>query len=275
MRSWRRINRSRRGKFSALRTATTARSGWRSVTTRRMPDSFSGQVLTTSGNRRGGPPLPTDPGYDPLQERRPQVLFSDWSPRVVTAHDENVEVYSNCDQVELFLNGKSLGAKPRPSDDAPRNWKVPFEMGTLKAIGMNKGRVAATYELQTADKPSRIMLSADRNTVAPVWDDVVYVAATVVDENGVLVPNAGDLITFKIAGPGVVAAVDSGNNNSHEQFQAVERKAYQGRCFSLLKAKAAAGRITLEATASSLQSKAIIINTVRTLMPRSREVSTT
>jgi len=208
------------------------------------------------------PSLPTDPGYDPLQERRPQVLFSDWTPRVATP-DENVEVYSNCDQVELFLNGKSLGAKPRPSDDAPRNWKVPFATGALKAIGMNNGRVVATYELQTAGKPARLMLSADRSALARVWDDVVYVTATVVDGNGVLVSNANDLITFKITGPGVIAAVDSGNNSSHEQFQATERKAYQGRCFALLKAKAAAGRITLEASAPGLRSDRITINTVR------------
>ena len=218
------------------------------------------------------PTLPTDPGYDPLQERRPQVLFSDWSPRVVTAHDENVEVYSNCDQVELFLNGKSLGAKPRPSDDAPRNWKVPFEVGTLKAIGMNKGHIAATYELHTAGKPSRIMLSADRNSLTPLWDDVVYIAASVVDENGVLVPGASDLITFKLSGPGDVAAVDSGNNNSHESFQAMERNAYQGRCFALLKAKAASGKITLEASASGLKRNTITINAVRATQRQRREM---
>jgi len=208
------------------------------------------------------PALPTDPGYDPLQERRPQVLFSDWTPHLTTPHDEDVEVYSNCEQVELFLNGRSLGAKARPSDDAPRNWKVPFAAGTLKTVGMNSGRVVATYELQTAGEPAKIMLAADRNTLALVWDDVVYVTATVVDENGVLVPSAGDLITFKITGPGVIAAVDSGNNNSHEQFQTTERKAYQGRCFALLKAKAPGGRITLEASAPGLGSKTITIKTV-------------
>ena len=145
-------------------------------------------------------------------------------------------------------------------------------MGTVKAVGKNNGRVAATYELQTAGKPSGIMLSADRSTLAPGWDDVVYVTATVVDENGVLVPSAGDLITFKISGPGVVAAVDSGNNNSHEQFQAMERKAYQGRCFALLKAKAAAGRITLEASASGLKSKTITVNVVRATQRQRREM---
>src|SRR6266536_5986636 len=129
------------------------------------------------------PALPTDPGYDPLQERRPQVLFSDWTPHLTTRHDEDVEVYSNCEQVELFLNGRSLGAKARPSDDAPRNWKVPFAAGTLKTLGMNSGRVVATYELQTSGEPAKIVLAADRNTLAPVWDEVVYVTATVVDEN--------------------------------------------------------------------------------------------
>ena len=209
------------------------------------------------------PLLPADPGYDPLQERRPQVLFSDWTPRVASPHDENVEVYSNCDQVELFLNGKSLGTKPRPRDDAPRNWNVAFEAGTLKAVGSNNGRVEATYELHTAGKPAKIVLSADRKSLAPDWDDVVYVTATVVDENGVLVPTASDLITFKITGPAVVAAVDSGDNRSHEQFQTTERKAYQGRCFALLKGKAAAGRIRLEASAPGLKGEAITLSAVR------------
>ena len=209
------------------------------------------------------PMLPTDPGYDPSQERRPQVLFSDWTPRNTDPHEEQVEVYSNCEQVELFLNGKSLGQKTKPGDDSPRSWKVPFTPGTLGAIGRNKGRVVASHELRTAGKPARIVLAADRNVLAPVWDDVVYVTATVVDENGVLVPNAGDLITFTTTGPGVIAAVDSGNNNSHEPFQASERQAYQGRCFAMLKATATSGHTTIKASAPGLKSSSITIDAVR------------
>lgn len=208
------------------------------------------------------PMLGTDPGYDPAAERRPQVLFSDWTPRNPGPHEENVEVYSNCEQVELFLNDKSLGTQSKPADDAPRNWKVPFAVGKLKAVGTNKGRVAASYEFRTAGKPAQIVLAADRNAITPVWDDVAYVTATVVDENGVLVPNAGDLITFKISGPGVISAVDSGNNNSHEPFQATERKAYQGICFALVKAKGSSGRITLEASSAGLKSSSITISAV-------------
>src|SRR5260370_9747010 len=85
--------------------------------------------------------LPTDPGYGtPAQERRPQVLFSDWTPRNIEPHDENVEVYSNCEQVELFLNGKSLGTKPRPADDSTRIWTVPFAPCTLPDPRANIGR---------------------------------------------------------------------------------------------------------------------------------------
>jgi len=202
----------------------------------------------------------TDPGYSPVPERRPQVLFSDWTPRNREAHEEEVEVYSNCDEVELFLNGASLGSQSRPADDSPRIWKVQFAPGTLRSIGKNKGRQVATYEVRTAGAPAKIMLAANRSSVGASWDDVVYVTATVVDENGVLIPNASDLITFKVDGPGLIAAVDSGDNSSHELFQASERKAYQGRCFAMLKAVGTNGRITLVASAPGLQGSSVSIN---------------
>jgi beta-galactosidase len=213
------------------------------------------------------PRLPTDPGWEE-EERRPQVLFSDWTPRSTAPHEENVEIYSNCEQVELSLNGKSLGAKPRPGDDSPRNWKVPFEPGTLKAVGTNNGKVVTTHELRTAGKPAKVMLNADRTRLAPVWDDVSYVTATVVDANGVLVPDADDLITFKVTGPGRIAAVDSGDNTSHEPFQASERRAHQGRCFAILKSSAQRGRITLVASAPGLSGGLITIDAAATTASR-------
>jgi beta-galactosidase len=204
------------------------------------------------------PVAPTDPGYEP-DPRRVQVLFSDWSPRNSAAHDEKVEVYSNCDEVEFFLNGKSLGVKKLPLDASPRSWTVPFEPGAVKAVGRNEGKVVAGYELRTAGKPAKIVLTADRSRVAPTWDDVSYITTKVVDENGVLVPTANDLIVFKVSGPGVVAAVDSGNNSSHEPFQATSRRAYQGFCFAMLKATASRGQITIIASAPGLVSASVTI----------------
>jgi beta-galactosidase len=193
---------------------------------------------------------PTDPGFG--LDRGPQVLFPDWTPASLAPHPENVEVYSNCHQVELFLNGTSLGAKARPDNDAPRSWTVAFEPGALRAVATNGGQVVATHELKTADKPARIVLTTDHAKLKPSWDDVAMVEATVVDDNGVLVPTATDLIRFKIDGPGRIVATDSGDNSSHELFQASERHAYQGRCFALIKANSEAGSISVTATASGL-----------------------
>jgi len=95
--------------------------------------------------------------------------------------------------------------------------------------------------------------------LAHCWDDVSHVEVTVVDDQGVLVPTANDLITFKIEGPGVVAVVDSGSIASHEPFQASQRKAFQGRCLAAVKATGGAGRITLTATADGLAAASITL----------------
>ena len=182
------------------------------------------------------------------------MLFSDWTPRRLDPHEEQIEIYSNCEQVELFLNSKSLGAKPLPGDASPRSWKVTFEPGSIKAVATNKGKVAAVYELRTAGKPARVVLSADHPKFGPLWDDLTYVAVFVVDENGELVPTAADLISFKVSGPGLIAAVDSGDNTSQEPFQGSQRRAYQGRCFAILRASARSGRIFLTAEAAGLAS---------------------
>jgi beta-galactosidase len=197
---------------------------------------------------------PVDPGYEPAvpaAQRQAQMLASDWTPAGAAAHTENVEVYSNCEEVELVLNGKSLGTKPHPADDAARNWSVPFEPGTIRAIGRNKGQIVATHELRTAGKPAKLVLAADRGTLAPDWDDVVDVTASVVDENGVLVPGADQLVAFRATGPGVVAAVDSADNASHEPFQASERHAFQGQCLAIVKASGV-GRIAVTASSPGL-----------------------
>lgn len=199
-----------------------------------------------------------DPGYEPAEA--PQTQFSDWTPRNAEAHEETVEVYSNCPQVELFLNDKSLGSQPRHKDDSARTWQVAYEPGTLKAVGQDAaGRAVATHELRTAGKPARIVLTPDRLSISPEWDDVSHVEVSVVDDQGVLVPTATDLITFRITGPGVLAAVDSGSIASHEPFQASQRKAFQGRCVAMVKAAAASGRITLTATADGLAEASVTL----------------
>ena len=203
---------------------------------------------------------PADPGFEPLSRR--QLEFPDWTPRNTAPHDETVEVLSNCEQVELFLNSKSLGVQALPADASPRTWRIPFVPGLLKAEARNKGRQVATQELRTAGQPAGIRLVADRTKLTPDWDDVICVRVQIVDEAGTPVPDASNLVTFNLTGPGVIAAVDNGDNTSHESFQASARQAFQGRCVAFLKATAATGRINLTATAANLYPASVIIKLI-------------
>ena len=200
---------------------------------------------------------PADPGFNPLTRR--QQEFSDWSPQNREPHEEAVEVYSNCEEVELFLNGKSLGSKSLPADAAQRGWQVSFAPGVIKAVAKNKGHIAATHELRTAGPAAKVLLFAEQARLGPVWDDVCYVKATVVDSDDVLVPDAEPLITFNLSGPGFIAAVDSSDIASHEPFQASTRHAYQGTCFAILKASAGRGQLGLTASAPGLKPGSVAI----------------
>jgi beta-galactosidase len=206
---------------------------------------------------------PADPGYETAQQdvlRRPHVLFRDWTPRNRQLHDENLEIYSNCKEVDLFLNGKSLGKQTLNADASPRNWIVPFAPGEIKAVARNeKGKVVATDVLKTAGAPAKIVLSANRKKISDDWDGVSEITAQVTDKNGVLIPNASETISFTTSGPGVIAAVDSADNASHEPFQATERRAFEGRCVAFVKANAPEGRIEVTASSPGLKPGHIVI----------------
>ncbi len=180
---------------------------------------------------------------------------ANWTPVDEGTYDNaSVEVYSNCEDVELFLNGKSLGSLVKPADDSPRTWNVTYESGTLKAVGKNKGAVVTSDELLTAGTPSAIVLTTDKTSVTGNWDDVVYVTAKVVDNEGIVCPNVDKLISFEISGSGIIAAVDNGDPNSHEAYQTSERHVFNGKCIAILKAKPGSEKITLKASGPGLSS---------------------
>lgn len=178
---------------------------------------------------------------------------ANWTPTDFDTYDDaKVQVYSNCDEVELFLNGKSLGTKPKPADDSPRAWDVTFAKGTLRAVARNKGKEAATDELRTAGPPAKVVLTTEHPALTPAWDDVAYLVARVVDANGVPCPNGTQAVTFSATGPGRVVAVDNGDVRSHEAYQASVRNTYQGQCLAIVRASAAGVPITVQATAPGL-----------------------
>ena len=128
-----------------------------------------------------------------------------------------VSTYSSCEEVELFLNGKSLGKKPTDRSTAfIANWSVPYQPGALKAIGYRGGKSVNTAELKSAGKPTHIDLKPDRDHLVANGQDLSYLTAQLVDEHGVRNPLAEDLMTFAVNGPGSIVAVANANPISTE-----------------------------------------------------------
>jgi beta-galactosidase len=163
-----------------------------------------------------------------------------------------VTVYSNCKQVELFLDGKSLGSKPKPADDSPRTWTA--AAGNLKAVGSNDGKPVATYELHAAGPAAKIALAADPGEakLPHDYDDVATVQVTITDAAGNRVASATPEVKFAIAGPGAIAAIDNGAEDNHESFQGSQIRAAGGQCTAYIRATANSGKITVTATADGL-----------------------
>ncbi|HYW69914.1 MAG TPA: beta-galactosidase GalB [Pyrinomonadaceae bacterium] len=167
--------------------------------------------------------------------------------------------YNDADDVELFLNGKSLSVKRKQGDDLHVQWRVPFAAGTLRAVSHKNGRVILTDEVRTAGAPAKIILSADRSSIKADGTDLSFVTVKVVDRDGTLVPRADNLITFELNGPGAIAGVDNGSEISHESFKANHRQAFHGMALAIVQSKGKGGRINLQATAAGLAPASIAI----------------
>ncbi|KAI9447032.1 glycoside hydrolase family 2 sugar binding protein [Russula earlei] len=170
-----------------------------------------------------------------------------------------VVVYSSCDEVELFLNNKSLGTKPtNRSTKFMAIFEVPYQAGELKAIG--RSPLLRSYRaLYTASQPAELRLTADRTTIQANGQDLSYITVEVADKNGPTVPNAENLVHFSIKGPGSIIGVGNANPRSVESCQLPERKAWHGKCLAIIKSDKKAGDITITATAAGLSPASLII----------------
>lgn len=184
-------------------------------------------------------------------------IFPHWNWKQGVQVD--VWAYFNSEEVELFLNDKSLGSKRRSGDDMHVWWRVAYEPGTLKAIARAKGKPVLTREIRTAGKAAKIILIPDRAVIKADGSDLSFVTVKIVDEKGTLVPHAAHLINFDITGEGFIAGVDNGSQVSHEPFKADYRKAFNGLCLAIIQAKEKAGSITLKATAEGLAAGSVVI----------------
>ncbi|MFL5809079.1 MAG: glycoside hydrolase family 2 TIM barrel-domain containing protein, partial [Flavisolibacter sp.] len=170
-----------------------------------------------------------------------------------------VAYYNNADQVELFLNGKSLGTRSKKGEELHVQWRVPFEPGVLKAVSKNNGKIVITTEQKTAGAPYSLKLKADRTRIKADGQDLSFVTVEIVDKNGVMVPNADNLVKFSVSGQGLIAGVDNGNPVSMESFKSNQHAAMNGKALCIIQSNGNKGTITLTANADGLQSSTITI----------------
>ena len=159
--------------------------------------------------------------------------------------------YSNCDTVELFLNGELLGRQHRDDDLMRLEWLVPYEAGILEAFGIMDGdeTPAAMTNQQTAGNPARIRFEVDKQSLQADGYDLAHITVRVEDQRGVLVPTADALITFECSGG--VLRLDNGDPLDELSFNGSQKRAFRGLCIALVQADAP-GKITLKARAAGL-----------------------
>jgi len=183
---------------------------------------------------------------------KPMVhLLPHWNWAGREGESIRVVAYSNCEKVELFLNGKSLGEQTVPEDHAVE-WSVPYMPGTLRAEARQGGTVAATTERITTGAPAGIRLKAEPGTLRANAEDVAVVAVEIVDVQGRLVPTADVLVKFTLRGPARIIGVGNGNPNSHESDKAKQRTTFNGLGQVLVQMDDKAGEIVLTASAEGL-----------------------
>jgi beta-galactosidase len=147
----------------------------------------------------------------------------------------------------------------RTTADLHLTWTVPYQPGTLRAIGRKDGKVVTEVEISTAGEPAAIGLSADRSAIAAGRRDVAHVTVRILDDQGRTVPTADNEVAFRIEGAGRIIGLDNGNPLSHEDFKSDHRTAFNGLCLAIVQSTAQAGRIQLIATSPGLRSGSVAI----------------
>jgi beta-galactosidase len=171
-----------------------------------------------------------------------------------------VHVYTNVPEVELMLNGRSLGKRKWDlNKEAFLFWEAPYEPGKLEAIGTTSGGKTVTFKVQTAGEPTKIVLTPEPATIKANRADISYVSVQLVDDNNVPVPFASDTIEFEVSGAGKLLSVGNGNQQSHTSLKGNKMEAYLGRCMAIVQSTSAKGEINITAASDNLPMAETII----------------
>ncbi|MDE5710461.1 MAG: DUF4982 domain-containing protein, partial [Bacteroides sp.] len=185
-------------------------------------------------------------------------ILPHWNLQGHEGEETDIWVYSNCDEVELTVNGKRLERKPMPKN-GHLSWKAVYQPGAVKAVGYKNGKRLLTRTVETAGAPARILLTADRSRIQADNRDVAVFRVELQDKKKRFVPTACDELTITVSGPVRILGVGNGD----PAYQATERptdanartyrvKAFNGLAQILLQSTGEAGEATLTVAAANL-----------------------
>jgi beta-galactosidase len=193
-----------------------------------------------------------------------------------------VTCFTNCETVELFLNGRSLGVKGftfprlgmvgrygnyppraralRTTADLHLTWDVPYAPGTLTAKGIKDGKSIEPFEVHTTGAPAKLALTSDRPRIRTTPDDLAHITVAVQDAQGRVVPTADNAMEFTLNGAGRILGVDNGQPDSHEPYKGTRRRAFSGLALILVQSNGRPGKINFSASSGSLAPAQIMID---------------
>lgn len=186
-------------------------------------------------------------------------IFPHWNWSDKKGDSIQVHSYTNCEEVELFLNGKSV-AKQKAVPYKKVIWSLLYKPGKLEARGYRKGRVVTRDVVETTTDPVHVQLNSDVLSLKADGCDVAVIRVAIRDAKGRVVPTANNLVQFSIEGPGKIIGTGNGNPSSHEPDKASERMAFNGYCLVLVQADKQVGEIRLKAFSGKLRGDEILIS---------------
>ena len=193
--------------------------------------------------------------YQSVWTDKPMVhLLPHWNWSGKEGQPIDVWCYSNCKEVELFLNDKSLGKKTM-EPNGHLEWPVNYAPGTLSAKGYDGEEIVAETKIETTGAPAAVQLTPDRASINADGEDLSIITVSVADAQGRVVPTAGNLVHFELSGPGKIIGVGNGDPSCHEPDICAgnwQRSAFNGLAQIIVQSTKQAGELKVTATADGL-----------------------
>lgn len=190
----------------------------------------------------------------PEQKKVLHIVPSYWD--FIPGQEIDVLIYSNARDVELFLNGKSIGShvmELETSQDMRAHFKVPFEPGVLRVVGHFADGSECSEVLHTPSDPAAVVLTSDKETLLADGRDIAFVEISTVDVNGIPVGNARNRIRVEVSGAGRLVGLDNGDSTDYDSYKGDNRRLFSGKLIAMIESTLEPGEITVSAYSEGLE----------------------